>query len=672
MNLRFKQFFLIFLIGMVVFWPVTSSLAAPTLGTPSNTWFALGSGFSENVNRSVYGFKANGSDIYIFGKLGNSSVSKWDGSTLQDMNFGGGSVTAVNAMEFSGSDLYISGTFSNLGGIAAADNIAKWNGNSWSSLGAVPLNGSVLDFAFVGTDLYAVGGFTDAGGNSDADYIAKWNGSSWVSLGPAHFGSPINSIEVIGNTIYVGGYFADAGGSPTQDYIAKWDGNTWASLGPGLNNWVNRMVVIGTDLYVGGYFTEAGGFSSADYIARWDGSTWAPLGENVAILKNPVTSLAVSGKNLLVGGFFTNVENSNGDYFAIWDGAAWHAFNVTPLVETPPLKTEVDGLAIIGNTVYVGGTFVNAGGIAAADKVAAFNLASMPTVAAISRADTNPVISNSARFTVTFSEEVTGVDVGDFQLNITGAPGASLASVSGSGTSYTVAANITGTSGTLRLDLVDNDSILGSSGHPLGGPGSGNANFTLGETYTVDKTATFADVPIDYWAFEYIERLYNASITGGCGTNPLIYCPTSPVTRAQMAVFLEKGLHGSGFTPANVAATFTDTAGHWAEDWIEALKSDGVTSGCGAGIYCPENSVTRDQMAVFLLKAKHGSAYTPPAVGASTGFTDVPTNYWAAAWIKQLAAEAITGGCGGGLYCPSNAVTRDQMAVFLVKTFDLP
>ncbi|HNB36866.1 MAG TPA: S-layer homology domain-containing protein, partial [Anaerolineales bacterium] len=80
----------------------------------------------------------------------------------------------------------------------------------------------------------------------------------------------------------------------------------------------------------------------------------------------------------------------------------------------------------------------------------------------------------------------------------------------------------------------------------------------------------------------------------------------------------------------------------------------------------------RDQMAVFLLKAKYGSAYTPPAVGASTGFTDVPSDHWAAAWIKQLAAEAITGGCGGGLYCPSNAVTRDQMAVFLVRTFNLP
>jgi hypothetical protein len=77
-------------------------------------------------------------------------------------------------------------------------------------------------------------------------------------------------------------------------------------------------------------------------------------------------------------------------------------------------------------------------------------------------------------------------------------------------------------------------------------------------------------------------------------------------------------------------------------------------------------------MAVFLLRARHGAGYTPPAVGAGTGFGDVPTSHWAAAWIKQLAAEGITGGCGGGNYCPEAAVNRAQMAVFLVKTFNLP
>jgi pyridoxal biosynthesis lyase PdxS len=89
-------------------------------------------------------------------------------------------------------------------------------------------------------------------------------------------------------------------------------------------------------------------------------------------------------------------------------------------------------------------------------------------------------------------------------------------------------------------------------------------------------------------------------------------------------------------------------------------------------MYCPEDSVTRAQMAVFLERGLHGSAYQPPAVGAGTGFNDVATNYWAAAWIKQLAADGITTGCGSGNYCPEDPVTRAQMAVFLVRTFNLP
>jgi hypothetical protein len=83
-------------------------------------------------------------------------------------------------------------------------------------------------------------------------------------------------------------------------------------------------------------------------------------------------------------------------------------------------------------------------------------------------------------------------------------------------------------------------------------------------------------------------------------------------------------------------------------------------------------NINRAMMAVFLLRAKHGAGYTPPAVGNSTGISDVATDHWAAAWIKQLAAEGIAAGCGGGNYCPTGLVTRAQMAVFLVATFSLP
>lgn len=190
----------------------------------------------------------------------------------------------------------------------------------------------------------------------------------------------------------------------------------------------------------------------------------------------------------------------------------------------------------------------------------------------------------------------------------------------------------------------------------------------------ISGSVTFSDVPTNYWAYSSIEQLYAAGITGGCATNPLRYCPETSVTRAQMAVFLERSMKGSSYTPPPATGTmFADVpSSYWAAAWIERLAADGITSGCSTGYYCPDSPVTRAQMAVFLLRAEHGSLYKPPAVGSSTGFNDVPITYWAAAWIKQLAAEGVTQGCGNGNYCPDSPVSRAQMAVFLVTTFNLP
>lgn len=205
---------------------------------------------------------------------------------------------------------------------------------------------------------------------------------------------------------------------------------------------------------------------------------------------------------------------------------------------------------------------------------------------------------------------------------------------------------------------------------PLDGDRNGSALCDIGAVEFI-PAPIFADVPMSYWSVSWIERLYSAGITGGCANSPLRYCPEDIVTRAQMAVFLEKSLYGPSFFPPNVTPTFGDITGHWAEDWIEALKADGITGGCGNGNYCPEAPVTRAQMAIFLLRAKHGAAYNPPTATGSV-FGDVPAGYWAAAWVERLAIEGITTGCGSGNYCPENPVTRAQMAVFLVKTFGLP
>jgi hypothetical protein len=113
----------------------------------------------------------------------------------------------------------------------------------------------------------------------------------------------------------------------------------------------------------------------------------------------------------------------------------------------------------------------------------------VPGVSTILRADPNFTSAASVNFTVTFTESVTGVDAGDFVLHTVGIAGSSLTNVSGSGAIYTVTVNTGSGNGTLRLDLVDNDSIQDVGTFPLGGAGVGNGSFTSGEVYTVNKGA---------------------------------------------------------------------------------------------------------------------------------------------------------------------------------------
>ncbi|MBI3161559.1 MAG: S-layer homology domain-containing protein [Chloroflexi bacterium] len=199
------------------------------------------------------------------------------------------------------------------------------------------------------------------------------------------------------------------------------------------------------------------------------------------------------------------------------------------------------------------------------------------------------------------------------------------------------------------------------------------SDFEAVDTSGMSSPTTFTDVPESYWAHDFIERLYNAGITGGCSASPLMYCPEATVTRAQMAIFILRGMHGSTYTPPPATGTvFADVpAGAFAAAWIEQLAAEGITGGCGGGNYCPNANVTRAQMAIFLLRGEHGSGYVPPAATGGV-FGDVPAGSFAADWIEQLAREGVTSGCGGGNYCPNANVTRAEMAVFLVRAFSLP
>jgi len=183
---------------------------------------------------------------------------------------------------------------------------------------------------------------------------------------------------------------------------------------------------------------------------------------------------------------------------------------------------------------------------------------------------------------------------------------------------------------------------------------------------------TFLDVSYSHSAWREIEAIENRGVTTGCGGG--LYCPSDPVSRAQMAVFLLRARDGGGYVPpACTTPRFSDVpCSLQFAAFINELARRGITAGCGNGtVYCPTASTTRAQMALFLLRTIEGSGYSPPPCTAPM-FADVPCSHPFAAWINEAARRGITTGCGGGNFCPAAVVTRAQMAIFLVRGFGLP
>jgi uncharacterized repeat protein (TIGR03803 family) len=254
-------------------------------------------------------------------------------------------------------------------------------------------------------------------------------------------------------------------------------------------------------------------------------------------------------------------------------------------------------------------------------------------------------------------------------------PAAGGTAVTISGAGFVAGATVT-IEGTSATGVAVPDAAHVTATTPANTPGTiGHVKVILPDTTVIILNngwmSDFLDVPTGALVHDYVRKILQAGITAGCGGGD--YCPADPVQRQQMAVFLLKAEHGSGFQPPACTGIFSDVScpSPFA-NWIEELYNEHITGGCGNGDYCPSDPVTRAQMAVFLLKTEHGSIYQPPAC---TGiFTDVTCPSVIANWIEQLYHEGVTGGCVASppQYCPSSSVSRGQMAVFLSKTFNLP
>jgi hypothetical protein len=156
-----------------------------------------------------------------------------------------------------------------------------------------------------------------------------------------------------------------------------------------------------------------------------------------------------------------------------------------------------------------------------------------------------------------------------------------------------------------------------------------------------------------------IQWIYDQHITGGCSSSR--YCPLASVTRGQMASFLDRAMN----LPTATKDYFDDDDGLTHESAINSIAEAGITGGCAPRRFCRDDPVTRAQMAAFLVRALD----VPPA--SKDWFNDDDGSTLEAS-INAMAEAGLTGGCGDGAFCPNQAVTREQMAAFLVRAFKTP
>jgi hypothetical protein len=339
------------------------------------TWSAVGSGLDHDVEAlCVYDF-GSGPALYAGGIFAHSGstpmrgVARWDGSTW---NAVGDVAGTVSVLCVGGGRLYAGGTFNAAGG-NAADNIASFDGTSWAPTSRGGTNGAVLALQVhddgVGARLFVGGTFTTAGG-VPAQNIAAYNGNSWSALGGGVDGAVIaldSFDDGTGSKLFVGGAFTHANGSPAAA-IATWSGSSWSSLSSATIGSVSSLCTYnegsGARLFAAGSFTSIGGHG-ANNIARLSGASWQPVGAGQP-LDGSVYAFergdVGDGPKLYVGGTFTHAGAILANSIAAWDGNHWSSLGTGVDGPVSAICYYTDG---VDGVLYVAGGFAHAGGVAA-------------------------------------------------------------------------------------------------------------------------------------------------------------------------------------------------------------------------------------------------------------------------------------------------------------------
>ena len=211
--------------------------------------------------------------------------------------------------------------------------------------------------------------------------------------------------------------------------------------------------------------------------------------------------------------------------------------------------------------------------------------------------------------------------------------------------------------------------ILISGGCSITATQAGNATYMPAPPVTEAFTVLFNDVSPSAGYATAVDLFAQYGITAGCGNDD--YCPNEDVTRDQMAIFLVRAIYGTDSFTSSATPYFTDVQPTtFGFKWIQKLYELGITKGCTPTTYCPNEAVSRDDMAIFLITLRYGMglAAKPPSFSYSTTpyFTDVIATNFAFPWVQRMKQDGITAGCGNGDYCPTVAVNRADMAIFIL------
>jgi hypothetical protein len=201
--------------------------------------------------------------------------------------------------------------------------------------------------------------------------------------------------------------------------------------------------------------------------------------------------------------------------------------------------------------------------------------------------------------------------------------------------------------------------------------------FELVSSLQGGPTSSFIDVPADHWAFLYIEALYRNGYVAGCNEEPRMYCPDHTMTRAESAVFVERGIWGAEYIPPQPTDQIFDDVplAEWFAKWATGLWNDGYTAGCGTNplVYCPLQEHTLAEGAVFYLRMLNGPSYEPPD---PTGiFQDSPVDEWYTRWVEAAYHAGIYPPCQTTpqlLACPEDPLTRAMGAYMMVMAKGIP